>query len=587
MPDSPCMHGMRARASADGRRLLCVLLLRLCALPTNPTGAARPIRPTTLLLIEFARSARTGRYRNDVTYRPGLSADVGPFCSSIHETKCEHAALGEISVIEDVAPWTILAIYCLLTWWVTPRRVNSPQFFDGRNADGAPPGIWLVAMSAAITWIFAKSIVNAADLSYAFGITGGIGYTIYYLSFIVAGVAIYFIRTRGGFRSIPEMLVSKYGAVCAKVFLLTVAFRLFNEVWSNTKVMALYFGPEASTPYWVAAILITLFTTSYAWTGGMRASLLTDRLQTVLVFVLLGIVLAILFPDLQSHGLPAVDGATKQAGLTFCALALVQILSYPFHDPVLSDRAFLNAPRDMLKSFLIAALVSGGFIFLFSFIGLYGKAFGLPPNPSVTVPASFGLVMMLAFNGIMLLSGGSTIDSTFTSVAKLAARDWKRDWSEASTSHLTTGRVAIVIVAVVGNLPLLTVYLGDKVGPAVIAATTISGTMVMGLAPIFLLSWIRQAGALSFHLAYWPGVVLGVLRAAETFGHIHIFPTALQLGTGKYSIDLGVNVWGLIICSAGYVAGAVFASSSRVASSPRWRQDDFPARRDTSGGGPY
>ncbi|MFX8778168.1 hypothetical protein ABTM50_20010, partial [Acinetobacter baumannii] len=89
---------------------------------------------------------------------------------------------------------------------------------------------------------------------------------------------------------------------------------------------------------------------------------------------------------------------------------------YPFHDPVLTDRAFISKPRDMLKSFIIAGVLSGSFIFLFSIIGLYGKAYGLPANPSVTVPASFGLIMMLMFNGIMLLSGGSTIDSTFTSV---------------------------------------------------------------------------------------------------------------------------------------------------------------------------
>jgi len=223
----------------------------------------------------------------------------------------------------------------------------------------------------------------------------------------------------------------------------------------------------------------------------------------------------------------------------------------------------------MLKSFLIAGVMSGGFIFLFSLIGLYGQAFGLAPNPSVSVPAAFGLVMMLAFNGIMLLSGGSTIDSTFTSVAKLAARDWKGRWNEPSASHLTTGRAAILVVAIVGNLPLLTVYLGDKVGPAVIAATTISGTMVMGLAPIFLLSWIRQAGTLSFHLAYWPGVVIGVIRAAETFGHLQIFPAELALGSGKYALDLGLNVWGLIICTAGYIAGALLAPNTRAAYSLR------------------
>jgi len=215
------------------------------------------------------------------------------------------------------------------------------------------------------------------------------------------------------------------GRYAQKLFLITIGFRLLNEVWSNTKVMSLYFGPEGSGSYCIAAILITLFTLSYAWTGGMRASLLTDRLQTFMVFALLGVVLAILLPGLEAKGIATVDVTTQNAGLTFCGLAAVQILSYPFHDPVLTDRGFLSPPRDMLKSFILAGILSGSFIFLFSIIGLYGKAFGLPANPSVSVLASFGLVMMLLFNGIMLLSGGSTIDSTFTSVSKLTALDWK------------------------------------------------------------------------------------------------------------------------------------------------------------------
>lgn len=465
-------------------------------------------------------------------------------------------------MLNSAAPWFILAAYCAVTWWATPRHVSSPQFFDGRTNAGTPPGVWLVAMSAAITWIFAKSIANAADLSYGYGLTGGLGYALYYLSFPVAGIAIYLMRTRGRYTSLPQFLLRKYGVLCAKLFLLTIAFRLFNEVWSNTKVMALYFGPEGSAPYWIAVILVTLFTVSYAWTGGMRASLLTDRIQTVLAFVLLGVVLAVLFPGLESKGLPAIDTATRDAGLTFSGLALVQILSYPFHDPVLTDRAFLNPPRAMLKSFVIAGALSGGFIFLFGIIGLYARAFGLSANPSVSVPAAFGLTMMLVFNGIMLLSGGSTIDSTFTSVAKLAARDWHSDWSEPSARHLSKGRLSVLAIAVLGNLPLLTVYLGNKAGPAIIAATTISGTMVMGLAPIFLLSWIRAAGPVSFHLAFWPGLGLGIIRAVDSFTGGGALPESLAVGSGKFALDLGLNVWGLLFCTASYLVGALLAPAT-------------------------
>jgi Na+/proline symporter len=90
---------------------------------------------------------------------------------------------------------------------------------------------------------------------------------------------------------------------------------------------------------------VTIFTLAYAWTGGMRASLLTDRLQMIAAFILLGVLMAVLLPPMASKGLPGVPISTHQAGLTFCLLALVQVLSYPFHDPVLTDRGFLNSPR--------------------------------------------------------------------------------------------------------------------------------------------------------------------------------------------------------------------------------------------------
>jgi len=91
------------------------------------------------------------------------------------------------------APWIVLLAFCGITWWVIPRHVGFAQFFDGRRDNGSPPGIWMVAMSAAITWVFAKSIANVSSLSQAYGMTGSIGYTLYYLSFIVAGITIYFL----------------------------------------------------------------------------------------------------------------------------------------------------------------------------------------------------------------------------------------------------------------------------------------------------------------------------------------------------------------------------------------------------------
>lgn len=476
-------------------------------------------------------------------------------------------------MVETTLTWGLLAAYCgfllYLVRQTTPERVSPPEFFEGQSSTGKPPGVWLLIASAAISWIFAKSIDNAASLGQAFGVLGGVGYAFYYLSFVTAAIALYFLRTRGGFRSIPEFLVSKYGKVCSRLFLLAIAIRLINEVWSNTKVFSLYFGPEGSSAYWLAALLVTLFTVYYTLLGGLRSSLLTDGAQMVLAAVLLVAILVTLGPGLAEQGLPVVDADTRSAALTFCGLALVQVLSYPFHDPVMTDRAFITGPRTMVKGFIGAGLLSGGFILLFSSVGLYARAFGVEGVPSLTVPALFGLPMLLVFNAIMLTSAGSTLDSTFSSVAKLGARDWFHRKGAPTEGQARIGRWWILAIALLGNVPLLSIYLGDQVGPAIILATTISGTMVMGLAPIFLLAFLPRAGALSFHLAFWPGLIFGVLRVMENVIGSPIFPAWVSLGSGRYAVDLGLNVYGLLLCTAGYLLGAVLGQPrAKLPSSP-------------------
>lgn len=464
-------------------------------------------------------------------------------------------------MLVPILTWALLLGYGALIYRLvqvtTPVKVSATGFFQGESEQGRSPSLWLLVASAAITWIFAKSIDNAASLANTFGVTGGIGYAIYYLSFVTAAIAIYYIRVRGGHRSLPDFLVSKYGSLCAKLFLVAIAIRLINEVWSNTKVFSLYFGPEGTSGYWIAALLVTTFTVYYTLLGGLRSSLLTDSAQMLLAAVLLVAILVTIGPGLVSQGLPAVDAETHVAGLTFCGLAFVQIFSYPFHDPVMTDRAFITNPRTMVKGFILAGLVSGGFILLFSSVGLYARAAGAEGSPTLTVPALIGLPMLLVFNAIMLTSAGSTLDSTFSSVAKLTARDWFHRRGKPTENQAFIGRWAMVAVAILGNIPLLSIYLGDRVGPAIILATTVSGTMVMGLAPIFLLSFIPTAGRLSFHLAFWPGLIFGVLRVLENAFSTAIFPTWISIGAGKYAEDLGLNIYGLGLCIAGYLLGAL------------------------------
>jgi Na+/proline symporter len=55
--------------------------------------------------------------------------------------------------------------------------------------------------------------------------------------------------------------------------------RLEQEVWSNSLVVASFYGPVHSTSWWLAAIVSTAIPAFYCFTGGMRASLFTDVFQ--------------------------------------------------------------------------------------------------------------------------------------------------------------------------------------------------------------------------------------------------------------------------------------------------------------------
>ena len=62
--------------------------------------------------------------------------------------------------------------------------------------------------------------------------------------------------------------------------------------------------------------------------------------------------------------------------------------------------------------------------------------------------------MLLIVNAIMMTSAGSTLDPTFASTAKLTARDFSGVKGEPTTRQLSIGRRAVIIIAVLGNLPL-------------------------------------------------------------------------------------------------------------------------------------
>lgn len=428
--------------------------------------------------------------------------------------------------------WIILLLFGGLFVWLAPLAKTKEAFFQAKQDSGKQPSFWILTSSLVISWIFAKSITNAANLGLSYGIVGGLAYSAYYLSFLAAGIIIFRLRSIGGFKSIHHFLQTKYGRSAVLLFSLLIGFRLFNEIWSNSMIIGSYFGDIGSTSYYVSILVFTLLTLLYVLKGGLQSSLLTDFIQMILFTALLVIILILIFPAVDKPIGDYLNSGTwsLDQGVNLLLVALLQVFSYPFHDPVLTDRAFILPPKATLKSFAVATVIGFACILLFSFIGVAAKFLGASGQAAVEIGKILGVVPMLMLNLIMITSAASTIDSAITSFSKLSVQDTLAQRKQT----LKRGRIMMVIITVVGTIP---VFLDAEI----LSATTISGTMVIGLAPIFLF-WRMKAPKVSYFLSLFFGIMIGVLIATGAY------PKQLHISTGKYADLLSANLYGTIGC---------------------------------------
>ncbi|WP_254448657.1 sodium:solute symporter family transporter [Spirosoma rhododendri] len=330
------------------------------------------------------------------------------------------------------------------------------------------------------------------------------------------------------------------------VFTGLIIIRLYNEIWSNTIVIGSYFGATGTSSYYIAIVVFTLLTLAYTLKGGMSSSIMTDVIQLTLFVGLLTVILGFILPQYGGSLTPFVSSGRWELGqgLDLLLVALVQCLSYPFHDPVLTDRGFISDPRTTLRSYLWAGAIGSLCIIFFSFVGIFAKLNDLSGEAPVAVAKYFGVPMLLLMNLIMVTSASSTLDSAMASFSKLVSIDL----GNAETPNVTTGRWAMVVLTVLGTIPVF-------FDPVILSATTISGTLVLGLAPIFLF-WNVAVPRIAFHLSVVGGLVLGALL---TFLPL---PDALRLTDGKYGALLSTNLITTAYCFLVFFACTVFRTKN-------------------------
>jgi Na+/proline symporter len=488
--------------------------------------------------------------------------------------------------------WQYMAIYGLGLLLVTKVAHSPLEFFKGGIADTATDrsSYAILAGSTFISWIFAKSIQNASILGARYGILGGFAYGTWYIAFLSVGVVCYYLRTNQGYTSLQEAIFERYGSIASISYSLAVLFRLYQEIWSNSLVVASFYGDYNTASWWIAALLSTFIPFVYVSLGGLRSSLISDVIQALLAVILLVTVLGVIGKQVnelsdecevagrgdcnlfQWDTNVGVATNTLEGGWDLAIVGLIQgLFSYPFFDPVLTDRAFLASPKTMLRAFLTGGVISFLFIFFFGFIGIFGNLAAtvdetidpaLLTGISTGIPADvaryLGTGVFTITNIIFMTTSISTLDSAFASTAKLFAElrtffwKWKPEkLANVTDQHVALGRFAIRFIALLGTLPLLQ-------DPSALDATTVSGTVVLGLGPpiMALLFLPREPNSyypLAFLSSFWLGALLGLLFQLSNENPNALDWQHLTVGEGSYAKLLWFNLVGSVATLGAFV----------------------------------
>lgn len=408
----------------------------------------------------------------------------------------------------------VLGIILLASFMLSPRVRTTDGFFRGFAENGAAPNLLTLTLSQVTTWVFARSLMNAAILGFYYGIAGTVAYAAYYLSFLTGAWIVDGIRFRHGFSSVQDFLRERFGKQGVGAYNVVVVVRLLSEVFANLLVVGIIFGVAGTVPYTVAVVAIALLTLGYSMMGGLSASLRTDVLQTV---VLVGVLFVLLIRVTGADGfdLPTLlvtSPDMTSPGWILLAVAFLQIWSYPLHDPVMMDRGFLADRRTTRLSFLHACWISVICILAFGLLGVYAGVMKTGGEDMLrTLTRLVGDTTMVLFNIALIISAISTLDSTFSSASKLTIVDMK-----AAAVTARNGRISMVLFLLGG---LVFLFLGSR---DLFSAVAVSGTASMFLAPVVIFSvWLnRDVAQWAFSVAFIAAMTGATLYFLEAGGHV-------------------------------------------------------------------
>lgn len=263
--------------------------------------------------------------------------------------------------------------------------------------------------------------------------------------------------------TLTEFLIVRYGRPMYALTLAIMLFYLFIALSAEITAMARLVTLVAPVPLWVTAAIVMGATLLYTSVGGLRSSIFTDKVQTLVILPLLLTLMVLgwravggaapVIERLQAEAPHLLDPLSidgLKAGATFFVAILLTGL---FHQGNWQRVYSARDARTLTTGFLIGGLLAAPFIFL---TGLFGLAWvALQPGGDASV-ALFAVLLpdapewfVIALIPLGLALVMSSADTAISAVSSIVAVDARRLLPDASPQRLMRyARWLVLLLAV-------------------------------------------------------------------------------------------------------------------------------------------
>lgn len=374
----------------------------------------------------------------------------------------------------DYALFVLLAyalVMLLVTVIMTKRENDIEQFCVGDRNTG-----WGVsALSIAATWIWAPALFTSTENAYTKGFAGLFWFlapNVLCLIFFIPFAKRIREEMPGGI-TLSGYMYGKYHSEGVKniyLFQLGMLSILSTgvQLLAGSKILCMLTG----IPFAVMTMVMAAIAYSYSQFSGIKASMLTDAIQMVLMiavsvcFMVFGIHngggFEILVKGLGGAAGDAGSLFSQSGGEIFLGFGLpitIGLMSGPFGDQCFWQRAFCVRKNRIGRAFLVGALLFGIVPLSMGILGFIGVGMGYEAtDPGIVnfelIKALFPEWAVIPFL-FMIISGLlSTIDSNLCAASSLTT-----DFFKKKTIGKTKAAMLLLLVAgiSIANIPGLTV----------------------------------------------------------------------------------------------------------------------------------